>query len=133
MATRIHNITDDMVAGEPPFAEILPELLSFLGDRIVVAHNAPFDLGFLRAAMASAGLPPLSNLVLDTVQLSRRVHPASPNHRLDFLCHHHDIFREAGHRALDDALATTELLRILLEAAPSEVLDEYSELVEARA
>ncbi len=116
-ATLIHGITDEMVRDEPPFTVLLPELLAFLGEHILVAHNAPFDFAFLNAALERTGRPALPNPVLDTVRLSRRLFPELVRHDLQTLCHAHRISREREHRALDDARATAELLRILLVRA----------------
>jgi DNA polymerase III epsilon subunit family exonuclease len=128
-AMNVHGITDDMVADAPRFGEVLPELLAFWGERILVAHNAPFDRAFLLAALEQAGRPVPPNPVLDTVRLSRRLFPGLPRHDLETLCRTHHISRERGHRALDDALATAELLRILLERAHEEKLDTLAQLL----
>ncbi len=119
-ALAVHGISNEMVADQPYFSAVLPRLLDFLGDSILVAHNAPFDRSFLDAAVALAGRPALGNDVLDTVRLSRRLFPDLDRHDLTSLCTVHRIDRDRGHRALDDARATAELLRILLERAAEE-------------
>ncbi|MFX7408721.1 exonuclease domain-containing protein, partial [Acinetobacter baumannii] len=58
-STRVHGFTAEMLRGKPRFAEIAAELLEFLGDSPIVAHNAPFDFGFLNAEFARMGLPAL--------------------------------------------------------------------------
>lgn len=116
-ATLIHGITDEMVRDEAPFSVVLPELLAFLAEHTLVAHNAPFDFAFLNAALERTGRPALPNPVLDTVRLSRRLFPELVRHDLQTLCRTHSIPREREHRALDDARATAELLRILLVRA----------------
>jgi DNA polymerase-3 subunit epsilon len=116
-AVAVHGITDDMVAERPPFADVLPELREFLEGRVLVAHHARFDLGFLAAATRRAGWPRPPHDVWCTVRLSRRFFPALARHDLDSLCVTHGIRRGAAHRALDDACATADLLAILVERA----------------
>jgi DNA polymerase III epsilon subunit family exonuclease len=130
-AVSVHGITDEMVRGRPRFADILGDLLDFLGDRIVVAHNARFDRSFLAAAVARAGRPELSNPFLDTVRLSRALCPELHRHDLDSLCIHHRIRREARHRALPDARATAALLGILLPQAEEAGIDTRAKLLAA--
>jgi DNA polymerase III subunit epsilon len=102
---QIHGITDEMLAGEPGAEEVLPRLYDFLGDGVIVAHNARFDLGFLRHEFARLSLP-LRNRSLCTLQMSWRLYPRLPDHKLDTVYRH--LFGEIGgnirrHRALDDA------------------------------
>ncbi len=129
-ATRVHGITDEMVAGCSHFSLALPGLLEFLGDATLVAHNAPFDRAFLDAAVRHLGLPTLTNPVLDTVRLSRRLFPELERHDLNTLCTVHRIDRGRGHRALDDARATSVLLRILLERASESGVAGVAELMQ---
>ena len=85
-ASEISGITDDMLVGQPLFAEIAQTLIDFLGDAPIVAHNAPFDMGFLNAEFARAGLPPLPpERAIDTVMIARRKYPGAPA-SLDALC-----------------------------------------------
>lgn len=127
-ATLIHGITNEMVRDEAPFSALLPELLAFLGERILVAHNAPFDMAFLSAALAHTGRGALGNPVLDTVRLSRHLFPELVRHDLETLCRVHRISRRQEHRALDDARATAELLRILLVRAQEAGVTTWEEL-----
>ena len=98
------GITDDMVALAPSFAEIAPRLLARLEGKLLVAHNARFDYGFLRNEFRRAGLR-YSSRVLCTVKLSRRLFPAESRHNLDALMARHDVACDARHRALGDARA----------------------------
>jgi DNA polymerase-3 subunit epsilon len=102
---RIHGITDEMLAGEPMAEEILPRLYDFLGDGVIVAHNARFDVGFLRHEFGRLSLP-LKNRSVCTLEMSRHLYPRLPNHKLDTVYRH--LFGEIRtgirrHRALDDA------------------------------
>lgn len=128
-ATAVHGISSADVADAPRFREVLPDLLAFLEDRIVVAHNARFDRSFLDAAVESAGLPRLANPFLDTVRLSRGLHPHLDAHDLESLCVSHRIRRAARHRALPDALATAELLRLLAAEAAESGIDTGEKLL----
>ncbi|MDP6868405.1 MAG: DEDD exonuclease domain-containing protein, partial [Acidimicrobiales bacterium] len=116
--TILTGITEAMVVNAPPIAAVLPSLLEFLGDAVVVGHNIQFDLSFLKAAMASTGRQPLANRSVDTCRLARRLlRDEVPNCRLGTLATHLRLSRQPSHRALDDALATSDLLHLLLERA----------------
>ncbi len=85
-ATRVHGFTAEMLAGKPRFAEIIPDLLAFLREDPIIAHNAPFDFAFLDAEFARAGLPPLDRgRMVDTLEIAKRRYPGLPN-SLDALC-----------------------------------------------
>jgi len=100
----ITGITDDMVALAPAFSEIARPLLARLEGKLLVAHNARFDYGFLRNEFRRAGHRYASR-VLCTVKLSRRLYPLEARHNLDTLIARHGIACEARHRALSDARA----------------------------
>lgn len=112
------GLTDALVAQAPRIDAVLPSLLSFLGDAVFVGHNVRFDLGFLQNALERTGRERWSGTVLDTVQLSRRlVRDEVPNCRLGTLASRFRLEHQPSHRALDDALATTDLLHLLIERA----------------
>ena len=116
--TILTGITEAMVVDAPPIRAVLPSLLEFLGDAVVVGHNIQFDLSFLKAAMAAAGRPPLANRSVDTCGLARRLlRDEVPNCKLGTLATHFRLNHQPSHRALDDALATGDLLHLLLERA----------------
>lgn len=96
------GITDEMVAGAPSFDELAPGLHARLQGKLLVAHNARFDYGFLRHEFARAGHRYLAN-VLCTVRLSRRLYPQERRHNLDTLIERHGLSCDARHRALADA------------------------------
>lgn len=128
-ATEVHGITNEAVELAPPFTDSVPDLVRFLGERVVVAHHARFDGTFLRFAAGRAGLPPILNPLLCTVRLSRRLFPELASHNLEALCRHHGIPRRARHRALEDAEATAWLLDVLLERAEEEGVATLDELL----
>ncbi|MCU1372292.1 MAG: exonuclease, polymerase epsilon subunit family [Ilumatobacteraceae bacterium] len=116
--TRLTGISESMVAGAPPPDEVLPTFLEFLGDAVIVGHNVRYDLGYLNAAMERSGRPKLANRVLDTLRLARRlVRDEVPNCRLGTLADRFRLPNRPSHRALDDALATGDLLHLLIERA----------------
>jgi DNA polymerase-3 subunit epsilon len=110
------GITDAMVAGAPTIGGVLPAFLEWSRGAVLVAHNAPFDLGFLRAGCTQLGLPWPSYDSLDTARLARRVltRDEAPDCKLATLSR---IFRTTTtpcHRALADAQATTDVLHGLI-------------------
>jgi DNA polymerase-3 subunit epsilon len=116
--TVLTGITQSMVLPAPRIETVLPSLLEFVGSSVVVGHNVRFDLGFLRAALDRAGRPRLSNRWIDTCALARRlVRDEVPNCRLGTLASRLRLDHQPNHRALDDALATADLLHLLLERA----------------
>ena len=111
------GITDAMVAGAPTIGAVLPAFLEWSRGAVLVAHNAPFDLGFLRSNCQTLGLSWPSYESLDTARLARRVltRDEAPDCKLSSLAR---IFRASttpSHRALADARATTDVLHGLLE------------------
>ena len=110
------GITTTMLVGAPRVAEVLPSFLEFARGAVLVAHNAPFDVGFLRAAAAATGHPWPGFQVVDTVRLARRVvtRDEAPNHKLSSLAALFRATTTPNHRALDDARATVDVLHALL-------------------
>ncbi len=116
--TAITGITDGDVAHAPSVDTVLPTVLDFLGDSVFVAHNARFDLSFLRAAAARLGLPPLRPRVIDTAVLARRlIRDEVRDVRLGTLARHLRAPDAPDHRALNDARATLHVLHALIERA----------------
>jgi len=107
-AEAVHGLSDSFLADKPLFASRVDELLQFLGDSPLVAHNAGFDFGFVDAELARCGRPPLDrSLMVDTVALARVRHPGAKN-SLDALCTRYGIDR--SHRTKHGALLDAELL-----------------------
>jgi DNA polymerase III subunit epsilon len=116
--SRIHGITDRMVQGAPRIDEALPNFLEFVAGRQLVAHNASFDMGFIRASAARLGLEAPVRATC-TVQLSKRAFPSESKHNLDAICSRLGLHASNRHRALADvevtALAFLEFRRRLLQ------------------
>ncbi len=124
------GITDAMVARAPRIDSVLPTFLEFANGAVLVAHNAPFDVGFLRAAALSLGLAWPGFDVVDTARLARRVvtRDESPDCRLASLAR---VFRSAttpNHRALSDARATVDVLHGLIERLGNQGVRTVEEL-----
>lgn len=116
-ATDVHGITDDDVRGAPLFADVADELVERLRGRVIVAHNAQFDLGFLRAELARAGRVMPDPVVLCTMEASRHYLPLLPKRRLIDCCTATGVSLVHAHSALGDARATAALLRAYLDPA----------------
>ncbi len=114
--TNITKITDEMLANKPLLDEVLPEILEFVGDHILVSHNAEFDLGFLNANLKSRGLAPLSNPTIDTLALSRYLFPESRGHRLGVLARNLEVLydEDKAHRADFDAEVLNSVWQAML-------------------
>lgn len=112
--TRITGITNEMVADAPKFYEVAKKIVEMTEGAIFVAHNVRFDYGFLREEFKSLGFT-FTRRQLCTVRLSRQELPGLKSYSLGNLIRHFDIKVAARHRALDDALATTELMQIIFQ------------------
>lgn len=107
-AERVHGLGDAFLRDKPRFAEKTEELLKFLGDAALVAHNAKFDFGFLNMELDRCGLAPVDYArMVDTVAIARRKHPGAKA-SLDALCTRYGIDR--SHRVKHGALLDAELL-----------------------
>ena len=108
---RVHGITPDRTENAPTFAELWPLLRGYLDGAHVLAHNASFDMGVLRALLASGGLEPPEMRYVCTVLLARRAFPELPRHRLDTVCGHCGIELTHHDAASDAAACATIALR----------------------
>lgn len=116
--TVLTGITHSMVLPAPRIESVLPSLLEFIGDSVIVGHNVRFDLSFIQAALERSQRPRLTNRSVDTVALARRlVRSEVPNCKLGTLAEFLRLDHRPSHRALDDALTTGDLLHLLIERA----------------
>ncbi len=107
-ATKVHGFTREMLIGKPKFAEIAPAMLDFLGDDPIIAHNAPFDFGFLDWELKKAGHKVLDRArMVDTLALAKKRFPGLPN-SLDALCRRYGI--DNSMRTAHNALLDVQLL-----------------------
>ncbi|KNZ71245.1 DNA polymerase III subunit alpha [Thermincola ferriacetica] len=122
------GITNNMVSDAPPIAEVLPKFIDFVGDAVLVAHNAQFDTGFLRANMEKILNRTLAQPVLDTLGLARGLFPDMKNHKLKTLAKEFNVKLESHHRAVDDAEATAQLLIKFLERLVEHNIDTLGQI-----
>ena len=130
--TELTGITDAMLRGAPPVASVLPALAEFAGGAVLVGHNLRFDVAFLDAALAATDRAGVGARTVDTMALARRLTGEdAPDLRLASLADALALPHRPCHRALDDVLATADLLHALLERAAGLgvcVLDDLLEL-----
>ena len=112
-AFRVNRITAEMLNGAPPFSDIVPRLLETMSDAVLVAHNAPFDLGFLAAELEIAQAPPPEGAVIDTLTLVRRIYNFGRN-SLSAVSSALGLEEGSVHRAVGDVWTTCQLLERLL-------------------
>ena len=107
-AERIHGLSTAFLSDKPLFIDIAQQLIDFIGDDLLVIHNAPFDVGFLNAELSRCKIAPLSmDRVIDTLPLARQKFPGAQA-SLDALCRRFDI--DNTHRDLHGALVDADLL-----------------------
>jgi DNA polymerase-3 subunit epsilon len=131
--TMLTGITDAMVYRAPHVEAVLPSFLEFVRGCVLVAHNAPYDVGFLKAACARHGMGWPKPPVVDTVQLARKAlsRDEAPSVRLGALAPLLKATVQPDHRALTDARATVDVLHALLERLGSLGVHSLPELLDA--
>jgi DNA polymerase-3 subunit epsilon len=117
-STLFHHIEDHMVADAPSIVQVYPQFVEFVGDSILVAHNAAFDKKCLEMAAAEAGLPMIDNPFLDTLFLSYGLHERTEGHGLDAMAERMGITIEGRHTSLGDARATAQVFLGLISLLP---------------
>jgi len=106
---QLTGISDDMLIGAPSLEEALPEFLAFVGDRMVVAHNARFDTSFIREACRKVGVP-YNLTAIDTLMLARHLMPQLQRHKLDGVAKALKLPEFKHHRAVDDSNICGQIL-----------------------
>lgn len=102
------GITDEMLTDAPSLSDVIADFDAFVGDSILLAHNAAFDMNFLYTAYERALGKPLSNDYVDTLRVARRALPQLQHRTLPDLCEAFEVVNEGEHRAYGDALATVQ-------------------------
>jgi DNA polymerase III epsilon subunit family exonuclease len=136
--SELTGITDQMLSDAPSIESILPLLLEFLGstdDTVFVAHNAPFDLSFLKAASALHGYIWPDFKVIDTVKAARYVLSKDdvPNYQLGTLAAYFQTSIAPNHRAFDDAMATVDVLHGVIERMGTFGISTINQMLNAGA
>ncbi len=131
--TQLTGITDEMLLSAPFIDEVLPTLFSFLGspdETVLVAHNSPFDMSFLKAAALANCFPWPNYLTVDTARLARSVldRDEVANCRLGTLAEFFNAQTSPNHRALDDALATVDVLHGIIERLAGHKVGTFEEM-----
>ena len=124
------SITDEMVREAPRIEEVLPAFRDFIGDSVMVAHNAAFDFSFLDFEFRRIFGLGLNNPVLCTLRMARRFMPSLRRKRLDALAEHFGLSTEGRHRGLGDARMAAELLSIFIEMASKMGLTRLDRLID---
>ncbi len=127
---RFHGLTDADVAGKPPIAQALPAFRAYVGDAVMVGHNAAFDMKFITLKEAAAGVR-FDNPVLDTMLVSAMLDGGEGEHSLDALCERYGIAISGRHTALGDTIATAELLLKLVDRLEARDLTTFGEVMQA--
>ena len=116
-----------MVKGAPKEEKAVNDFMAFCEGSVLVAHNALFDTGFIRASLARRG-EAFSHCFLDTVALSRKLYPELKSHRLNSIAKHLKVKLDHHHRAVDDALATAHIFQHMLNNLSEMGVKDVSDL-----
>ena len=127
---RIHGITDDMVAGKPGADAVVPRFRAFVGDTVLVAHNAAFDLTFLKLKEAETGAR-FDHVVLDTLLISVFLDRDTDDHSLETIAKRHGVTIENRHSAVGDAVATAQIFAAMLERLEARGVATLDQLIRA--
>ena len=129
--TKLTRITNEMIAGAPNTRSVLTDFSRFIQGCVPVAHNAKFDMGFVREHGQRYGLD-FSMPFADTLMLARYLIPGLPNYKLDTVCDHYNVDISGHHRAIDDATATAQVFLELLKLMQQQGIDTIPVLVEKK-
>ncbi|MDR1261971.1 MAG: PolC-type DNA polymerase III, partial [Oscillospiraceae bacterium] len=126
-ASRVNRITDEMLQDAPTFKDVAAEFAAFLGDSPIAAHNAAFDLAFLRAEFKRVSVE-WRQPVIDTLAIARRLYPGWRSYSLAAVCKHLHVPLKGAHRAVNDARATAKVLNQMLELCRAKGVNTLAEI-----
>ncbi len=129
-STRFHGVTDKMVTDAPPIRVVLPQFRQFAGDSVLVAHNAAFDLKFLKLKEGEAGVS-FDNLALDTLLISAFLYQDLEDHDLDAIARRIGIEVAGRHSAMGDAMATAAIFVRQLDLLEARGITTLEALIKA--
>ncbi|MBN1865253.1 MAG: 3'-5' exonuclease [Victivallales bacterium] len=118
-ASRVNNITDEMVRSAPEFSELGPKFLHFCSGSTLVAHNAMFDLGFLQESLSRSGLKLWNGKTIDSIKIVKNAYPGLPSYSLQSLKCRFNLgtgLQGTAHRAFADVEWTLEIFGMALQA-----------------
>ncbi len=122
------GITDDMVKGAPKTEEAVKKFLEFVGDRILIAHNASFDIGFIRKACEDFKIH-FKPTYIDTVALSRYLNPELKKHKLNIIADHYQLGEFGHHRAYNDAEMLAKIFAVMVQKLKKEGAKDTAEMI----
>ena len=129
--TELTGITNEMLASAPAIENILPKLYDFLGNSIIIGHNVNFDINFLYDNFEEILEKPLSNDFIDTMRLSRNLHPEEKHHRLSDLCERYALDYSSAHRSIKDCELTFSCYNKLLSEI-NDTFDNFDSFLQSR-
>ena len=124
---QVTHITDDMVKNAKTIDKILPEFIEFCGNDVLVAHNANFDIGFLRFQANKLGLK-FENTYIDTLSLAKDLFPEYAKYKLGIIAANLGIRVDVAHRALDDVKTLVKVFNVMLEKLKEENVKKLNEI-----
>ena len=128
--TELTGITPEMVSDAQSIEKIMPKFLEFVGDSVMVAHNAEFDMSFINSNCRRMGIS-IDNPVLDTIPLCKFLYPDLKKYKLNVIAKYLDISLENHHSAVDDAAATANILKISFDNLKEIEIEDLHRLNEA--
>ena len=112
--TKVTNITDNMVKDAETIDVVMPKILEFIGNSVIVAHNADFDVGFLKYNAGRMGLK-ISNTYIDTLRLAKMLFPDFKKYKLGIIADKLNIKVDVAHRALDDVKTLVQVFNVMIQ------------------
>ena len=131
----VTNITDEMVKDAETIDKVLPKIINFVGDSVLVAHNADFDIGFLKYNAKQLGLS-IENTYIDTLRLAKDLFPDFKKYKLGIIAENLGITVEVAHRALDDVDTTVKVFKVMLDMLREKgvkTLDDIDKIEQGKA
>ena len=127
--TKLTGITDEMVSGKPTIKDVLPKLKEFLGDDPIVGHNISFDYRFLNHNFKIYLGEDLSNPLVCTAKLARRLVPDLPNKKLGTVADYFGVVNEQAHRAMADVSATAKIYSSFIDELKKCSFNDFEDLL----